>query len=130
MADTVDIKTVFQGARRLVTHLTCISDGTGETAVAKVDISTFTQFGFTPTASVIYLIEYNVQGFTSVRLFWDHTTDDEIAMLSLAGVIDWNAFGGNADPKTAGGTGDILLTSAGAVAGATYDITLHLRLKA
>jgi hypothetical protein len=32
------------------------------------------------------------------------------------------------DPGSAGGTGDILLTAAGATTGATYDITLVLTL--
>jgi hypothetical protein len=131
MADTVDTKVVFSGRKRYVVHLTNVSDGTGESGVAKVDISALTGFGFTPTYTVVDMIEANVQGFTSVRLFWDHTTDDEIAVLGTGpNLIDWNAVGGNVDPKSTGGTGDILLTTAGAVSGATYDITLYLRPKA
>jgi hypothetical protein len=130
MADTVDTKVVFSGRKRYVVHLTCVSDGTGESGVTKVDISALTGFGFVPTYTVIDLIEANVQGFTSARLYWDHTTDDEIAMLgSGPSLIDWTAYGGNVDPKSTGGTGDILLTTAGAVSGATYDITIHLRPK-
>jgi hypothetical protein len=131
MADTVDVKVVYSGKRRYTVHMTNISDGTGESGVTKVDISALTGFPFTPTATTIDLIEYNVQGFTSVRLFWDHTTDDEIAVLGTgAGVIDWGAYGGNVDPRSSGGTGDILLTTAGTTSGNTYDITMHLRPKA
>jgi len=125
MPDTVDSKVIHNG-RRYAVHLTNVSDSTGESAVAKIDISTLTDTnGAVCTAFVIDRIEYNIQGFTSVRLFWDHTADDEIAVLPAgSGVLDWSVLGGKADPKSDGGTGDVLLTTAGAVNGATYDITL------
>jgi len=131
MADTVDSKVVYSG-RRYALHLTNVSDATGESAVTKVDISTLADpHGTVATYSVVDRIEYNIQGFTSVRLLWDHTAPDEIAVLPTgSGVMDWSVVGGNVDPRTAGGTGDVLLTTAGAVSGATYDITLWLRPKA
>jgi hypothetical protein len=131
MADAVTTETVFNGRRRKVVHLTNISDGTGESAVAKVDISTITfNGGAVPTYSVVDMIDYNIQGFTSVRLHWDHTADDEIAILPAgSGTIDFNAIGGKIDPRTAGGTGDIQLTTAGGASGATYDVTIYLRPK-
>lgn len=130
MTDVVDSKVIHSG-RRYGLHLTNVSDGTGESAVAKVDISTLRDpRGAVATYTAIDRIEYNIQGFTSVRLFWDHTTDDEIAVLPTgSGVLDWSVAGGNVDPKTTGGTGDVLLTTAGAVSGATYDITIWVRLK-
>ena len=73
-----------------------------------------------------------LQGFTSVRLLWDHDTDDKALELSGSGYEDFRGDSflrtqkGLADPRTAGGTGDILLTTVGAVSGATYDITLWL----
>ena len=87
--------------------------------------------GRVPVYSVVDMIDYNIQGFTSVRLFLDHTTDDEIAILpNGANTVHWSALGGKIDPRTAGGTGDILLTTAGGVSGATYDITIYMRPKA
>jgi len=132
MADTVTSEYIYDGERRKIIHLTNSSDGTGESAVAKVDLSAITfDHGVTPTGSAVDGIEYNIQGFTSVSLDWDHTANDEIAILPTgSGFIDWNALGGKADPRSAGGTGDILLTTAGAVSGATYDITIYLRPKA
>lgn len=136
MADTVTTEYIFNGDRRKIVHLTNISDGTGESGVAKVDLSaiTFTNGtlkGVTPTFSAVDMIDYNIQGFTSVRLYWDHTTDDEIAILPTGiGTIDWVALGGKKDPRSSGGTGDILLTTNGATTGATYDITLYVRPKA
>src|SRR3546814_15784732 len=128
MADTVNVQTVFDGIRRQVVHLTNESDGTGESAVAKVDISTKTDgAGETATHSTIDYIEYAVQGFNYVTLAWSHTTPDEIAVLSGNGVIDWSGVWGMTDPQSAGGTGDLQLTTDVGIDGASYDITLHYR---
>ena len=128
MADTVDTKIVYQGPRYYVVRLQNVSDGTGESGVTKVTISGLTQGGFTPTSTAIDRIEYNINGMV-VKLYWDHTTDDEIATLSGNGVCDWSIEGGNVDPGSAGGTGNILLSTAGAASGDTYDITLWIRPK-
>ena len=131
MADTVDSKVIFAGTRRRVVRLTNVSDATGESAVVKVDVSALTgPDGTAPTYTVVEEIQYAIQGFTSVRLFWDATTDDEIAVLPAgSGYLSYVDAGGMVDPKSSGTTGDIVLTTAGAVAGATYDITLVIRLK-
>lgn len=132
MADTVTAEYIYNGKRRKILNLTGISDGTGEVSVAKADISTLTFYDgvAVPTYTAVDMIDFAIQGFTSVRLFWDHTTDDEIAILPAGvGTVDWNALGGKVDPRTTGGTGDILLTSVGAVAGATYNITIYFRPK-
>lgn len=133
MTDTVTAEYLFNGVKRKVLHLTNISDSTGESGVVKADISALTigsRPAVTPTGSVVDMIDYNIQGMSSVRLYWDHTTDDEIAILPAGnGTIDWNAVGGKADPRTSGGTGDILLTTNGQINGGTYDITIYFRPK-
>jgi len=131
MVDTVDTKVLSATTRKYTLKLTNISDGTGETTVTKLDISTLVgPDGTAPTSTVVESIEGMVQGFSSVHLFWDHTTNDEIAVLGTGYTyFDWRDIGGNADPKSSGGTGDILLTTVGASATATYDITITLRLK-
>lgn len=132
MADAVTSEYVFSGRRRKVLHLTNISDGTGESAVVKADISTLTFNGnVVPSYTTVDMIDYNIQGMSSVRLLWDHTTDDEIAVLPTGtGTIDFNAIGGKTDPRSTGGTGDIVLTTNGQVSGGTYDITIYFRPKA
>ncbi len=137
MADTVNIQVIYNGIRRQFIHLTNESDGTGEneggggSGVTKFNVSDFTDgAGLTATRSTIDLIEYSVSGFNYVVLEWDHTTNDEIAVLSGQGTLDWYMAGGKTDPGSSGGTGDILLTTDGAVDGASYDITLHIRPKA
>lgn len=130
MADTVDTITLFSGKRHIVKRYTNVSDATGESAVTKLDISTLTgPDGTAPTAVGIVEMVWNIQGFTSVRLFWDHTADDEIAVLSGNGYRDYSDTGILMDPRSSGGTGDVLLTTAGAASGATYDITIKFRLK-
>jgi hypothetical protein len=130
MADTVDTIVLFSGRRRRVIRITNVSDGTGESAVVKVDKSALTgPDGTEPSKLVIEWIEHTIQGFSSVRLLWDHTTDDEAVVLSGNGAKDYRSAGGLIDPASAGDTGDLLLTTAGAISGATYDITIGLRLK-
>jgi len=128
--DVVDSIVLHNGTRKYVIRLTNASDSTGETGVTKVDISGLTgPNGSSPTRTVIEEIEYDVQGFSSVRLYWDHTTDDEIAMLSGTGYKDYRPYGGLVDPGSSGGTGDILLTTIGATTTSTYSILISMRLK-
>jgi hypothetical protein len=133
MADTVRTLTVRNSVRlngRYVVNLTNESDGTGESAVTKVDISTFTTpSGAAATYSAIERIEYSCVGM-SVRLHWDADTDDTAAVLAGSGVIDQSMDGMRVDPRSAGGTGDLLLTTTGHTSGDTYDITIYMKLKA
>lgn len=131
MTDTVDVKYLFKGTRRITVKMTGISDGTGESTVGKIDISSLVSSGGSaPSKTVAEKVEGMVQGFTSVRLLWAHDTDDELALLGTGYTyFDWADAGGNVDPASTGGTGDIILTSVGAASGATYDITITLRLK-
>lgn len=132
MADVVNTNVIqSNGGRYYVAQFLNESDGTGESAVTKVDISTLTDAqGNTATYSAIDRIQYVVTGFNYVTLYWDATTDDEIAVLKGSGFLDWSAEGGNVDPKSTGSTGDIKLTTDGAADGAGYDITIWLRPKA
>lgn len=130
MADTVTTQILASGPRYHTVHLTNISDGTGESGVIKVDISTLNLGnGVAPTRTSVKEIQWSIQGFTSVRFYWDHTTDDTIGVLAAGnGYAEFGMLGFLSDPGSAGGTGDILLTTAGATTGATYDITLVLTL--
>lgn len=130
MADAVDTIVLEDTPRRRIVRLTNVCDGTGESAVVKVDKSALVDFrGAEPRDLIIDEIEWAIQGFTSVRLLWDHTTDDEIAVLPTgSGYRNYWSAGGLRDPRSAGGAGDVLLTTAGNTSGSTYDITLNCRL--
>ena len=130
MADTVDVKVLRSNTNRYVQHLTNESDGTGESAVVKLDISTLSlPDGTTPVTASVESIEYSVSGFNYVVLEWDATTNDEIAVLTGSGYIDWLDVGGAHDPQSTGSTGDVVLTTDGAIDGASYDITIRYKLK-
>lgn len=127
MADAVSSNVIADGRRNYKIKLTNISDGTGESAVSKIDISTLVGPDGTnaPSYFAVHSIEYDVQGFTSVVLYFDATADDELAILSGQGFFNYDGALFN-DPQSTGTTGDIKLTTNGATSGATYDITLHL----
>lgn len=139
MADTVASHVLLDSPTHYVVHLVGVSDATGEAAVIKADKSTLALAtdGLEADALDIQMARWTIQGYSSIRLLWDHTTDDLAMALAGSGFEDFGAKVGNfgslvglKDPISAGGTGDILLTSVGAVLNATYDITLWLRKRA
>jgi hypothetical protein len=134
MADRVDTLDVFSGRDKLIRRISCLSDGTGETNVIKWDKSTFVNWsGLEPARGGLYMIQWSIQGFSSIELMWDHTTDDEAKTLAagngmwVVGQTPGLDSGILWDPASAGQTGDLLLTSRGAIANASYDITLGIR---
>lgn len=133
MTDTVGSTVLFNGKQRYSIELRNTSDGTGETNVKKVDISTLVGplgQGQAPTHVAIEKVQYAIQGFSSVLLSFDRTSDVNALVLPAGnGLKDFSKVYGLVDVGT-GDTGDVLLTTRGAVNGATYDITLHLLLLA
>ena len=130
MADAVTTKVLQNTESEYVIRLTCISDATGESDVVKVDKSTLTNVnGEVPLAINIMSARWAVQGFSYIKLEWDATTDDVAMLLSGNGYDNFEAAGGLRDPRSSGSVGDIVLTSVGASAGATYDITLVCQIQ-
>jgi len=128
MTDTVTTHTTEDGPRYHVIHIQNLSDGTGESAVQKVDISTLLgpdgKVGLAPSRFAIKSCRWDVQGFTSVQVLFDATTDDEALTLSGNGYDEFDPP--IQDPQSTGTTGDIRVTTNGAINGASYDITLTL----
>lgn len=127
MADTVTNTTLKQDDKELVLHLTCISDGTGESNVVKVDRSSFAALYKDTKRLTIRSVRWAIQGFTYIKISWDHTADDTALVLNGNGYDEFPE--GVRDPNTSadtvtGAIGDVLLTSVGAASGATYDITI------
>lgn len=126
MADAVTTNVLFSGTKRYNVVLTNVSDGTGETNVVKIDKSTLTgPEGAEPGSIAIEYIEWDIQGFDYVKLAWDHTADDTALVLYGGGLMDMTDRSKLIDPASAGGTGDLLLTTSGL--GATFSYTIHLR---
>lgn len=130
MADTVNSKTIFNGSRKLIMQFTNLSDGTGESAVTKVDKSTYTgPDGTEPSSLMIEMIEGEAVGM-EVYIYADHTTDVPIARIGGLGrfKIDYRPMGG-VDTGGSGDTGDILFTTNGHASGDSYNIVLHMKKK-
>lgn len=122
MADAVTSQMLVDGPRRVVIKLTNASDGTGESAVLKVDVSTLVG---APDRVRINRIHYNTNGM-SARLLWDATTDVTICELAGSGTLDFTEFGGLSNNAGAGVTGDILLTTVGHSSGDSYLLVLEM----
>lgn len=128
MADVVTTTTLQNNPKHLTVHLTSKSDGTGESAVAKVDKSTFTgPNGLEPTDFVLEEVHYDVSSMR-VELYLDRTTAQTLVILQGQGHLDFKAEGGLLKAST-GLTGDVLLTTTNHSSGDGYDITIKLRKK-
>lgn len=129
MADTVSTQTINNGPRNLIIKLTNESDGTGESAVTKVDgtSATFANRGVVPALHLkVARISFSVSSGAAVRLLWDATTGTDMVILAGTGTFDYSYFGGLPNPANAGATGKINLTTVGFAAGSSYTITLEM----
>ena len=128
MADAVTSQTIFDGTRTAVMKFTNISDGTGETAVLKVDVSALTGFqGQTCTGVNIVNLDAITVGM-GVDLLWDASTDVICYTVGADQFVsfDFNRFGGLSNNAGAGKTGDLLFTTVGASSGDRYTIVLEM----
>ena len=131
MADAVTSQTLFDGDKHVVMKFTNISDGTGESAVKKVDVSALESDinGNTCTSVAIEKIWWQCIGM-KVRLFFDATSDKFIIELgeNQSGYHDYSEFGGISNNAAASGkTGDIDFTTVGHSSADTYTIILKMR---
>lgn len=128
MADAVNSQTLFDGESQVVMKFNNVSDGTGESAVLKVDVSALTanNVGKACSAVSIRRITAMVNGM-SVNLLWDADTDVSAVILApgmyTLNFDDTAILGNNAGT---GKTGDILFTTVGASSGDTYSIILEM----
>ena len=129
MADAVTATTVEDGPKKAVFYLTNTSDGTGESAVTKVDVSELSslQDGTACTGVRIQKIVFTNVGM-GVKLLWDASTDVIAAQLpaDYSDTLDYSDISGLPNVAASGGnTGDIQLTTVGHSSGDTYSIVIH-----
>ena len=129
MADAVTLTTIEDGPKRAIFYLTNTSDGTGEAAVLKVDVSALSslQDGTACTGVRIGKIIFTNVGM-SVKLLWDASTDVIAVQLpaDYSDTLDYSDMSGIPNVAASGGnTGDIQLTTVGHSSGDTYSIVLH-----
>ncbi|MCR4338512.1 MAG: hypothetical protein NUW01_01350 [Gemmatimonadaceae bacterium] len=130
MVDTVTTRVLRSDSTGYTIRLLNHSDGSGESAVKKVDRSTLTGPSHVePYGLDVVSIRWAVEGFSYVLVLWDAATDDECAICINNGYENYSDVGGDRDPRSTTNVGDILVTTSGAISGAAYDITLRLRLR-
>ena len=129
MADAVTSQTIIDGERNCVMKFTNVSDGTGESAVAKVDVSALASnsAGIACSEVRVMRVSHAIVGM-SVQLFLDATSN--VLLMELAessnGHMDFKDFGGLPNNAGSGKTGDILFTTKGHSSGDTYSIVLEM----
>jgi hypothetical protein len=129
MADTVATQILFQGDKQVVMKFTNASDGTGETAVKKVDVATLASFRGQPCTSVLIERIYALTHGMEVRLLWEATANGTILTFpqNVAQTMSFDDFGGLTNNTTTGKTGNILFSTLDATAGDTYTVILVMR---
>ena len=130
MADSVTSQTLADGPKYAVLKFTNISDGTGESAVTKVDVSALASSadGDACSGVVIERIWWQCIGM-KVQILWDATSDQFCIELgeNQSGNHDYTIFGGLTNNAGAGKNGDIKFTTVGAAVADTYTVILYLR---
>jgi len=134
MADAVTTQTLVDGGKTAIIKLTNISDGTGESAVKKVDVSALTSNsnGDDCTRVSITQVWYDIGG---LRVSLDFDASSNVVGLVLGGsaaagttmgYMDFRSFGGIKNNAGSGITGNIDLTTHGHTAHDHYTIVLEL----
>ena len=129
MADAVTSQTIQDGEKTAILKFTNVSDGTGESAVKKVDVSALTKnsAGQTCTSVSVARIYWATVGM-SVKLEFDASTNVLILGLPADSTGDeyYDLFTGIPNNAGSGVTGDIDFTTTGHSSGDSYSIILVL----
>ena len=132
MADAVATQILSDGPKFTVLKLTNVSDGTGETAVVKVDVSALESSadGDACTDVVIERIWWQCIGM-KVQILWNASTNLFCIELgeNQSGEHDYTVFGGLTNNSGGGKNGDVLFTTLGHTSADTYTVILYLRKK-
>lgn len=129
MADTVTTQTIKDGERNCIMKFTNVSDGTGESAVVKVDVSALQSNPSGIACSEVRLVRVShaIVGM-SVQMFFNASTN--VLLMELAessnGHMDFQDFGGIPNNAGSGKDGDILFTTKDHTSGDTYSIILEM----
>lgn len=142
MADTDNIvaRVEQDNARNTVVRVSLVSDGSGLTNYVLVDptpaaagavnlsVSWAGQVFYPGVHLKILRAYYDIQDM-KVRLSWKATANEDVLVFGNAPEgFDYSFFGGLRVPAAlAGATGQLLLNTVGAVAGATFSFLLHFR---
>ena len=129
MADAVTSQTIQDGERKAVLKFTNISDGSGEAAVKKIDVSALSanSAGAACTEVAVAKIWWQCVGM-GVELLNDATANTLIIGLSpdSNGYHDYTDFSGIPNNAGDGKTGDVMFTTIGASNTDTYTVIVEV----
>ena len=132
MADAVTSQTIVDGGKNLVMKITNISDGTGESEVAKVDVSALESDPMTGKACsriTLQRIWFSNIGM-GFKLHWNADTNVFIAQAPKDWTDTWDftdssiALPGISNNAGTGVNGDLLLTTNDHSNGDTYSVVI------
>jgi len=130
MADAVASQIILDGPNKVVMKFTNVSDGSGESAVTKVNVSALSKGadGATCTGVALEQIWWQCLGM-KVSILFDATSDVLAIQLgeNQSGHHDYRDFGGIPNNAGSGVTGDIQFTTVGHSSADTYTIILAMR---
>ena len=129
MADAVATQILFDGERKAIMKFTDLSDGTGETKVAKVVPGNLAKSASNKACTAVTITKiYAMTHGLQIAMYWDATTDVLITVVpqNTNYVSDYESFGGLWDNSGTGKTGQVLFSTLDATAGDTYTIILEM----
>lgn len=123
---------LIKGSRNIVVNVTGVWSAADETDTIIIDKSTligplFAEPGSIRIDEITWAVSPEID---EVLLEWDHTADDIVDHFSGQGYMDYMAYGGKNDPRSAGATGDLILSTVGGAAGGNYSLLISCTLKA
>jgi hypothetical protein len=128
MADLVASQKLLDGERLFIGKYTNISDGTGETAVVKIDVTTLAvnAYGRACNGVKINKIWASTHGM-EIRILWDASTDlfTWVIPQNTTYLMDFSSFGGLQNNAGTGVNGNVLFTTSDASSGDMYTIVLE-----
>jgi hypothetical protein len=131
MADAVATQKIQDDGSTAIFRFTNVSDGTGESAVAKIDVSALAPDPMTNAACTsvsIQSIYYSTIGM-GVKIFFNATTNVLAWQLNAdwADTLDFSDFTGIPNNAGSGKNGDILFTTVAHSSGDVYNIVMKVR---
>ena len=135
MADAVSSQTIVDTDKRVVMKFTNLSDGEGESAVKKVDVSALNSHpdGTACSRAIIDQIWYDVGGMR-LTIDFDATTNVPALVLggsaaagNVQGHLNFSEFGGIKNTEASGYDGDIDFTTSGHTNLDHYTIVMKLK---
>ncbi len=129
MVDAVATQTIQDGQKMVVQKFTNVSDGTGEAAVVKVDVSALAANarGDACTGVTIEKIWWQCIGMKVQILLMLLLMCFVLSLAKTKVVITTTTFGGLTNNAGTGKDGDVLFTTVGHTSADTYTIIMSMR---